>query len=80
MALDNNKSLEQIVSNAIIKQARIALDTSDIERQTLYYNAIRLADNEIKIRYHGEHSRRSKQMREINRLKKNRRHNAAILS
>ncbi len=67
MAIDRNQSLEQIVSAAVIKQAKTALPTvSNPERQFSYSQSIRKAEEEIKLRYHGEKTRRSIQMRQIN--------------
>ena len=59
---------------AVIKQAKTALPTiSNPERQFSYSQSIRRAEDEIKLRYHGEKTRRSIQMRKINdeRRKKN---------
>lgn len=73
MAEDRNQSLEQIVAFAVIKQAKIAPLPPDGERQVLYRQLIRNAENEIKLRYHSEQSRRSMQMRQINaKRRKNR--------
>lgn len=74
MAADRNQSLEQVVSAAVIKQAKSALPTiSNPERQFSYSQSIRRTEDEIKLRYHGEKTRRSIQMRRINdeRRKKN---------
>lgn len=74
MATDRNQSLEQIVSMSVIKQAKAALPTvANPERQFSYSRAIRKAEEEIRLRYHGEKTRRSIQMRRINdeRRKKN---------
>ena len=72
MAIDRNQSLEQIVTFAVIKQANAA-PLPDGEHQILYRQLIRKAEDEIKLRYHTERSRRSIQMRRINaeRRKKN---------
>lgn len=80
MAADRNQSLEQVTSNAVIKQAKAALPTiTDPERQYSYSQSIRKAEEEIKLRYHCERTRRSIQMRRINdeRRKKN---NAPVAS
>ena len=66
MAADKNLSLEQVVSKAVIKEARAALDTPDSEKQRRYFIAIKATEDEIKQRYIGEQSRRSAQMRRIN--------------
>ena len=66
MAADRNLSLEQVVASAVIKQAKSAPTPPDGERQILYRQSIRNAEEEIKIRYHTERSRRSIQMRKIN--------------
>ena len=67
MAADRDQSLEQVVSAAVIKQAKAALPTiSNPERQFSYSQSIRRAEDEIKLRYHGEKTRRSIQMRRIN--------------
>ena len=74
IATDRNQSLEQVVSAAVIKQAKSALPTiSNPERQYSYSQSIRRTEDEIKLRYHGEKTRRSIQMRRINdeRRKKN---------
>jgi hypothetical protein len=74
MAADRNQSLEQVVSAAVIKQAKSALPTiTNPERQFSYSQSIRRTEDEIKLRYHGEKTRRSIQMRRINdeRRKKN---------
>ena len=74
IAADRNQSLEQIVSTSVIKQAKAALPTiANPERQYSYSQSIRRAEEEIKLRYHGEKTRRSIQMRRINdeRRKKN---------
>lgn len=74
MAADRGQSLEQVVSAAVTKQAKAALPTiSNPERQYDYSQSIRKAEDEIKLRYHGEKTRRSIQMRRINdeRRKKN---------
>lgn len=74
MAADRNQSLEQVVSAAVIKQAKSALPTiPNPERQFSYSQSIRRTEDEIKLRYHGEKTRRSIQMRRINdeRRKKN---------
>ena len=74
MAADRGQSLEQVVSAAVIKQAKSALPTiTNPERQYGYSQSIRKAEDEIKLRYHGEKTRRSIQMRRINdeRRKKN---------
>lgn len=65
MAVDRNQSLEQIVAFAVIKQANAA-PLPDGERQILYRQLTRKAEDEIKLRYHTERSRRSIQMRRIN--------------
>ena len=65
MAIDRNQSLEQIVTFAVIKQA-IVTPLPDGERQILYRQLIHEAEDEIKLRYHTERSRRSLQMRRIN--------------
>ena len=76
MATDKNQSLEQVVSAAVIKQAKSALPTiSNPERQFSYSQSIRRTEDEIKLRYHGEKTRRSIQMRRIN--DERRRKNAA---
>lgn len=67
MAADRNQSLEQVVSTSVIKQAKAALPTiTDPERQYSYSQSIHRAEEEIKLRYHGEKTRRSIQMRRIN--------------
>lgn len=66
LATDRNQSLEQIVAFAVIKQAKAAPLPPDGERQILYRQLIRQAEDEIKLRYHRECSRRSAQMRRIN--------------
>ena len=66
MARDDNLSLEQIVSAAVVSKAKKRLSTPDLDRQTSYYRMIKEAENEIKNRYHGERTRRSLQMRRIN--------------
>ena len=67
MAADRGQSLEQVVSAAVTKQAKSALPTiSNPERQYSYSQSIRRAEDEIKLRYHGEKTRRSIQMRRIN--------------
>lgn len=66
MAIDRNLSLEQVVSKAVIKEAKAALDTPDGEKQRRYFIAIKATEDEIKQRYIGEQSRRSAQMRRIN--------------
>lgn len=65
MASDRNQSLEQIVAFAVIKQANTT-PLADGERQMLYRQLTRRAEDEIKLRYHKERSRRSVQMRRIN--------------
>ena len=70
MATDRNLSLEQVVSKAVIKEAKTALDTPDGEKQRRYYAAIKSTENEIKQRYIGAQSKRSAQMRRINDQKR----------
>lgn len=72
IARDDNLSLEQIISSAVITKARLRLDTPDREKQTRYFLAIKKAENEIKQRYHGEKARRSIQMRRINDARRKR--------
>lgn len=67
MAADRNLSLEQVVSAAVTKQAKLALPAiTNPERQYSYSKSIHRAEDEIKLRYHGEKTRRSIQMRKIN--------------
>lgn len=67
MAADRSQSLEQVVSTSVIKQAKAALPTiTDPERQYSYSQSIHRTEEEIKLRYHGEKTRRSIQMRKIN--------------
>ena len=66
LATDRNQSLEQVVAFAVIRQAKAAPIPSDGERQIQYRRAIYNAEEEIKLRYHSERSRRSVQMRRIN--------------
>jgi len=66
LAKDNSQSLEQVVAGAVIQRAKSALNTPDNDRQRAYYERIKGAEQEIRQRYHGERSRRSAQMREIN--------------
>ena len=65
MAADRNQSLEQIVAFAVIKQANAA-PLQDGEHQILYRRLTRKAEDEIKMRYCAERSRRSAQMYRIN--------------
>lgn len=66
LASDRGQSMEQVVSSAVTKMAKTAPVPSDGERQIQYRRAIYNAEEEIKLRYHSERSRRSVQMRRIN--------------
>lgn len=67
MAVDRNQSLEQIVSISVIRQAKASLPAiTNPERRYSYSQSIHKAEEEIKLRYHGEKTRRSIQMRRIN--------------
>lgn len=70
MATDRNLSLEQVVSKAVIKEAKAALDTPDSGKQRRYFIAIKATEDEIRQRYIGARSRRSAQMRRINDQKR----------
>ena len=70
MATDGNQSLEQIVSKAVIKEAKAALDAPNDEKQRRYYTTIKSAEDEIKQRYIEAQSKRSAQMRCINSQKR----------
>ena len=66
LAHDRNLSMEQVVAKSVIKEAKVALNTSDGEKQRLYLSLAKNAEREINQRYMGEQSRRSAQMRRIN--------------
>lgn len=71
MSENSNKSLEQIVSGAVIKGAKTAVPTiSDGEYQKRFVGLIRRAEEEIRYRYHRERSRRSTHMRRLNNEKR----------
>jgi hypothetical protein len=66
LAIRQHRSMEQVVSSAVIKQARNALNTYDADAVSDIYPLLSRAEAEIKKRYLGERSRRSEQMRRMN--------------